>query len=66
MESQAVSHRGRGQGSPGLDDSVYTRDWGRVQATTRPDTGRKVECSREPTGEVEVFEAGVSGPQSHG
>lgn len=63
-ESWAVSHRGRGQGSPtSLDDSVYSRDWGRVRVTTRPDTGRIVEGRREPTGEVGVSEADIRRPQ---
>lgn len=62
-----MSHRGRGQGSPtSLDRSVYSKDWGRVRVTTRPDTGRRVEGRREPTGEAGVFEAGVSRPLARG
>ena len=67
VESQAVSHRDKGQGLPAsLGDSVYSRGWGRVRATMRPDTGRRVEGRREPTGEVGLFEAGVSRAQLQG
>lgn len=50
--------QGRGLGSPASsDDGVDSRDWGRVRAITRADTGRTVEGRREPSGAVEILEA---------
>lgn len=55
-----MSHKGRAQGLPAsLDDGVYSRDWGRVRAKTRADTGWTVQAGGESPGGIGVLEVGL-------